>query len=670
MNRKSRDTSSGDGRKNKNHRFFIIAAAFVLLCATFLVTLGMTQYNGPTVSDEDRGLDVRSETVLGERGRIFDRNGVLLVGNSNLYDLIFEYGSMAYDTHGVNSALLRCVALLNSSGNADKRSKDYFPLTGSYPNMALSEDAKNADSNVGFYYNRFLVRNSLDADASVETVIKHFTDKYKLTQKKYSDVQVTELIRLRYDMERVGFGAYQEYVIATGFDPANSEQMSFVTQIKEQKIEGATVIRQRGRVYYNEGYASHILGTIGRITAENVQDYEDYPLDAMVGISGCELAFEEYLRGNDGKRISKYDKDGNLVEQYYDPAPIVGNDIYLTIDIKLQKAAEDSLAEEIERLEYSESGAATALDPETGEVLVIASYPTYEVSQFNRALNGTYAPGSTYKIGSALAALEQGHINSSSEYYCNHVYPHLGGPTCLGTHGYIDVSEAIRVSCNVFFYYVGHQMGLDKVTPYTKRLGLGVRTGIELGESVGTVASKGYCDKIETEWREFDDAAGAIGQSYHLYTPLQLSVYTSSVVNHGKRYEAHLLKTVKSRTGETVLDKTAKVADTVEFSDSTYNTLMSAMHSVVSTSSELSSYFSGIEQTVGGKTGTAETGKYDNALFSGFAPVDKPKIVASCVLEYGEAGSNAAKIVADIFEEYFNPTPDEEETPKDEVEEE
>ena len=671
MNRKSKDTSSGDGHKSKNHRFFIIAAAFLLLCTIFLVTLGMTQYNGPTVSDDDRGLDVRSETVLGERGRIFDRNGVLLVGNSNMYDLIFEYGSMAYDTHGINSALLRCISLLNTSGNADKRSKDYFPLEGSYPNMTLSEDAKNAETDVGYYYNRFLVRNSLDADASVDDVLDHFIKKYKLTQKKYTDAQMNVIIRLRYDMERVGFGAYQEYVLATGFDPNDADQMSFITQIKEQKIEGVTVIRQRGRVYYNEGYASHILGTIGRITAETVEDYEGYPLDAMVGISGCELAFEELLRGNDGKKISKYDKNGNLVEQYYDPAPIVGNDIYLTIDIKLQRAAEDALAEEIERLEHSEAGAATAIDPSTGEVLVVASYPTFEVSQFNRALNGTYAPGSTYKVGSSLAALEEGHISASSEYYCNHVYPELGGPTCLGTHGYLDVSEAIRVSCNVFFYYVGHRMGLDKVTPYTKKLGLGVKTGIELGESVGVVASKGYCEKIETEWREFDDAAGAIGQSYHLYTPLQLSVYTSSIVNHGTRYEAHLLKTVKSRTSETVLEKTATVSDTLEFSDSTYNTLMSAMKSVVS-SSDMSAYFSGVGQTVGGKTGTAQTNSYDNALFTGFASVDdEPKIVASCVLEYGEAGSNASKIVAKIFEEYFHPTPDEEETPvEEEIEEE
>jgi len=667
VNGKSRDICSGNGQKNKNYRFFIIAAVFILINVTFLVTLGIVKKNAPNASNgqnglyDDRDLDIRTETVRGQRGKIYDRNGVLLVEDSHNYDLIFEYGSMAYDANGVNSALLKCVSLINASGFHEKRVKDYFPLDGSYPNMTLSADAKNPETYVGYYFHKFLTRNSLSTSSTAQDVVKFFTDKYKLTENNYSNEQVSELIRIHYDMERVGFGAYQEYVVAEDFNPNDSAQKSFITQIKSSRIEGVTVIRQRERVYHNDGYASHILGKLGKITAENVQDYEDYPLDALVGISGCELAFEEYLRGSDGKLVTKYNKEGIIVEQYYDPAPVVGKNIYLTIDIKLQKAAEDSLAEEIESLEYSESGAATAVDPTTGEVLVIASYPPYEVSQFNRALNGTYAPGSTYKIGSALAALEQSAIDASSKRFCDHVYPSHGGPTCLGTHGSIDVSEAIRVSCNVFFYYLGDEMGLDKITQYTKKLGLGVKTGIELGESVGTIASKGYCEKAELEWRDFDNVSGSIGQSYHLYTPLQLSVYTSSIVNQGTRYEAHLLKKVETHTKEVVFEKEPTVAEKIEFSQYTYNTLMKAMHSVVSTSDEMSSYFSGVDQTVGGKTGTAETGKYDNALFSGFAPVSSPKIVASCVLEYGETGSNASKIVADIFEEYFNPSVDEEE---------
>ena len=332
---------------------------------------------------------------------------------------------------------------------------------------------------------------------------------------------------------------------------------------------------------------------------------------------------------------------------------VEAKNIYLTIDIELQKTAEDALRDAVDTLEYSETGAITAIDPNTGEALVIASHSTE--SSMNFALQGTFAPGSTYKVGSALAALEQGYINSQTTYYCGHTYPHLGGPTCLGTHEDTDVNKAIEVSCNIFFYYVGHNWGLDNITDYTARLGLGVPTGIELGERVGIIASQGYCEEHGLEWGEFDDATGAIGQSKHAYTPLQLSVYTSSVVNGGTRYSAHILKCVKTRGGKTVYETKIQALDNVNISQSTYNTLVNAMRSVVTSSSVLSSHFANVSAAVGGKTGTAETGReVSNALFTGFAPYDDPKIVVSCVLEEGDAGTNAAAVTAKVFEAYFS----------------
>ena len=309
--------------------------------------------------------------------------------------------------------------------------------------------------------------------------------------------------------------------------------------------------------------------------------------------------------------------------------------------------------------------------------MVSASYPTYSQNQFsgvdyyaslasdenmpllNRAIQGTYAPGSVYKVGAALAALEEGLISSSTCYDCQKVYPYFqpNSPTCLGNHGNIDVTEAIEVSCNVFFYYVGHENGLDKITPYTKSLGLGVPTGIELGERSGIVASEQYAQSTEQLWRTIDNATGAIGQSYHLYSPMQLSVYTSTIVNGGTRYSAHFLKTVKDRQGNVIFSKGANVAETVEISSATHSTIKNAMSSVVSENSSLRSYFSKVNATVGGKTGTAQVSANsklpDNALFSGFAPYDEPQIVGSCIIEAGEAGSNASKIVAAVFEEYF-----------------
>ena len=664
-------------KKSYNYRFLALGIVFSVICSTFLIYLGITQIRGMKYYFPRSDDIIRTETVYGERGRIFDRNGKLLVGNTANYNLIFEYGSMADKRKDVNLALLDCISALKETKTADYRAEDYFPLLGSYPNMRIKDSARNENTDIGHYYKRFLNKQKLKENITAEKLCDYFINKYKLWSELYSDSEIGELIRIYYDMERVDFGYYQNYTIAESIDPADPNAKALITMINEKSIEGANFIKQTERVYPYDTYAAHILGRIGKITAENVSQYEDYPLDALVGTSGCEAAFEEYLRGTDGKKISVYNKSGELIDEYYDPKPVVGKDVYLTIDIDLQIAAEDALRDEIERLDYSEAGAATFIDPNNGDVLVSASYPTYSQNQFsgveyyaslatdenmpllNRAIQGTYAPGSVYKVGAALAALEGGFINPNTCYDCQKVYPYYDddAPTCLGLHGEVNVSDAIKDSCNIFFYYVGDQNGLDKITPYTKSLGLGVPTGIELGERIGIIASEDYCKSTNRTWRAIDNATGAIGQSYHLYSPLQLSVYTSTVVNGGTRYSAHFLKEVRDRQGETVYTTETKVAEKVNFSSATHTTIKHAMSRVVDESTVLSRYFSNVDATVGGKTGTAQVSANstlpDNALFSGFAPYDDPEIVGSCILEAGEQGANASKIVAAVFEQYF-----------------
>ena len=661
----------------KDYRFLALCITFSAICAVFLVVLAITQINGAKYYFPRSDDIIKTETVYGERGRIYDRNGKLLVGNSTHYSLIFEYGSMADKRKDVNLALLACLEAVNSTGNAELRAENYFPLIGEYPNMSIKNDARDKTTDVGYYYNRFLSKRKLSENSSADDVCKYFVNKYKLWSENYSDAAIGELIRIYYDMERVDFGYYQNYTIAEGIDPASESGQALITLVREQAIEGANFIKRTERVYPYDTYAAHILGRIGRITAENLDKYQDYPLDALVGTSGCEAAFEEYLRGTDGKKISVYNKQGELIKEYYDPEPVVGKDVYLTIDIDLQIAAEDALKKEIEALDYSESGAATFVNPNNGEILVSASYPTYSQTQFsgveyyaslasdenlpllNRAIQGAYAPGSVYKVGAALAALEEGFIDEYTCYDCQKVYPYYGNdaPTCLGNHGEIDVTEAITVSCNVYFYYVGDQSGIDKITDYTRSLGLGVPTGIELGERIGVIPSEEYCLNTGTAWRAIDNATGAIGQSYHLYSPLQLSVYTSTIANGGTRYSAHFLKEVKDRSGNVIYTSEATVAEKVEFSASTHSTIKNAMSKVVSENDVLKRYFSDVNADVAGKTGTAQvpanSALPDNALFSGFAPYDNPEIVGSCILEAGEAGANASKVVAAVFEQYF-----------------
>ncbi|MBE6546785.1 MAG: hypothetical protein E7668_05035 [Ruminococcaceae bacterium] len=648
-------------------RYLTLGLIFAVLCAAFLITMAVVQLREGGGAAQEEGY-IRTYTVPGVRGEIYDRNGVLLVGNSTGYDLIYEYGAMPDTRREVNLSLLATVEAILETGNGDKLSADCFVLEGTYPKMKLTAAAKDKDSNDFYHFERFCERN--ECEATADGVMSYLKKRYKLSETLYTDEEITHLMRLYYEMERADFGAYASYTVAKD---VNRE---IITRLEESNIEGVNFEIRAERVYPYPGVASHILGQLGRITAENADYYleHDYDLDALVGLSGCEAAFEEWLRGKDGTMVIRYDDRGNQIEKYYETEPQSGNDVYLTIDIDLQRAAEDGLKENVEQIRAADAGAITVLDPDTGEVLAIASYPTYDLTRFddadyyaslladgnlplyNRALQGVYAPGSTYKIGAALAALETNAVNESVTQTCTGIYPHLHNPTCLAEHGEMNVVDAIRESCNVFFYYLGESMGIDAMTDYTRRLGLGTDTGIELSERTGIVAGSAYREENGLmDWQKGDDLSAAIGQSDHGYTPLQLSVYVSSVVNGGTRYNAHLLDSVRAfYTGEILQTTEPQIADRVTISDPTYALLIEAMGQVVSGSDTLSGYFKNLPCATGGKTGTAEVdGKEAYAIYCGFAPLEDPELVVSCIIEEGAVGSRAALAVSRVMEEYF-----------------
>ncbi len=654
-------------KKNKA-RFIVIGACFCAVCIAFVCVLAAVGARGTKLSPHESGY-TRTYTVPGVRGEIYDRNGVKLVGNADTYDIIYEYGAMPDTRAEVNETLASLMKEIEATDNMNRLSSDLYILEGTYPEMVFSDELKDKESKEYEYYQKFLKSHKMSSSAKASDVASYFVSQYKLYTSLYSNEEISALIRIYYEMERVGFGNYQSYTVATG---VNQE---LVTSIKEKNIEGVNFSIRSGRVYTYPGIASHILGRVGKITAETMDYYLDlgYSLDATVGTSGCEQAFEEYMRCSNGIIEIKYDDDGNKISEKYLVEPTSGNDVYLTIDIELQIAAEEALKENVDNIEGSDAGAITVLDPNSGKTLAIASNPTYDLSMFeskayynslvndenlplyNRALQGVYAPGSTYKIGVALAALEMEVIDDKTEYECDRVY-HLG-PTCLGDHGKIDVVGAIRESCNIFFYNLGEKLGIDKVTPYTKKLGLGAETGIELGDKKGIVAGSAYRDETGgAPWLVGDDLNASIGQSDHGYTPLQMSVYMSSIVNGGTRYEATLLDSVKKfHTHETVVKNEVNILDTVEISDTTYDLLIEGMKQVVEGNATLSNdYFADVKEIVGGKTGTAEVaGKKDYAIFCGFAPLYSPEIVITCVLEEGVYGQRAAYSVGKVMERYF-----------------
>ncbi len=663
--------------KKKNisgFRYASLAIAFAAVCVIFLIVMAAVQLKGPVNDYVPKNEGTRTVSVSGLRGQIYDKNGKLLVGNSTSYSLVYEYGAMPTNASEINPELLTVLKALKDTGNYDKLSEDLFPIDGIYPDVRYRSAVSDKSSEEYRYLSRVLERRKLEEDITAVQLAEFYINKFGLDEDKYSSTEVMELMRIWYEMDRVGFGEYQSYTIAENV----SDEL--VTRLGEAGLQGLVFKTVSERVYYYPGVASHILGRVGKITAENVEYYSDlgYPMDAYVGVSGCESAFEAILHGQDGKMVIEYDDDGNITKKYYEKQPISGNDIWLTIDIDLQIAAEKGLAESAALADTSKGGALTAMDPNTGAVLAIASYPTYDLTRFsedgyyaslladentplvNRALSGLYAPGSTYKIGVALAALEQQQTDTDYSCICDGVYHDLGNPKCNGIHGEsVDISLAIQESCNIFFYELGRKMGIDSITSYTSRLGLGVQTGIELTDKSGLVASPAYREQNNLNtWGERDDLSAAIGQSDHSYTPLQLSVYMSSIVNGGKRYTAHILDSERHfYTDEALSEYTPTIAETVSFSDATYKTLMDSMELVVSQNSEVRRHFSGLPEgiTVGGKTGTAERAGYeDNALFCGFAPVESPKIVVSCIIEEGQHGYNAALAVARVMEAYFS----------------
>ena len=649
------------------------AILFALILTVFLVVLAVVQIKGNRDPLSD-GTITRTVTVSGPRGEIYDCNGKLLVGNEPSYDLIFEYGAMPDTRREINASLLAILEALSQTGNGDRLADDYYVLEGTYPDLKFCAELSDKDSNEYYYYKRFLQSHNFnEKKTTAEDVTSYLVSRYKLSSSLYTNEEITALLRLLYEMERVDFGAYQSYTVATNVN------MAMITRIEEKGIEGATFTTGSARVYTYPGVASHILGRVGKITAENAEYYRalGYPMNASVGIEGCEKQFEEWLRGTDGTMVIKYDELGNVMEKYYETEPVGGNDVYLTIDIDLQIAAEEALAENVQSIETAKGGACTVLDPNTGAVLAAATYPTYDLTRFddasyvasllenpsspflNRAINGVYAPGSTYKMGVALAALQSGAIDTHTCYECYGIYPDYGNPRCTYVHEpthTIDLSLAIQSSCNVFFFSILDKAmdNISQVTSYTTRLGLGVPTGIELPEAIGTVAGPGYSAN-NTIWSKALDLSASIGQSDHAYSPLQMSVYTATIVNGGTRYSAHILDSVKTfYSGDVLYQTETKILDSGILTPETHAVLIDAMARVVSENETVRYRMRAVPVTVGGKTGTAEyAGKTDYALFTGFAPLDSPEIVATCVIDEGQHGYYASETVAAVFEKYF-----------------
>lgn len=505
-----------------------------------------------------------------------------------------------------------------------------------------------------------------------------------------SDADARTLVGLYYSMRRVNFSNNATFTLA------ENVSMDLIAYIKEhhQQYTGVDVQSEAVRKY-DTTYAAHLLGTVGPMFTEEwigtdnggpYQSKEGYTMNDTIGKSGLEAALEEYLHGTAGSRTVETDLGGDSLTDHTNTyAPEPGDNVITTIDLELQQVAEDSLAEYLS--DYQRGGAAVALDPDTGEVLVMASYPTYDLENYNkdydkissdsrspelnRATGGLYPPGSTFKVLTAIAALEEGIIDANTTYVCDGKFEYGGVTFPCNNHEQpmtLDVTQAIKYSCNVFFYNVGKELTGEHLEQWCDRFGLGNVTGIEIGERAGQAAgpiereANRKNDPSLREWQGGDDVNAAIGQSDNLFTPLQLANYMAAVVNGGTLYQPTLVKNIKTYDySDVVQEEEPTVIGTIEFSDATRNLVMQGMSEVTAEGGTAATTFADYPIKVGGKTGSAEMTErkdgveinYTNGLFVAFAPFDDPEIVICVVGEGAGHGSSVAPVVRDILDAYF-----------------
>lgn len=477
---------------------------------------------------------------------------------------------------------------------------------------------------------------------------------------------------------------------------AEDVDVDFITRVKELGIKGVEIETSSVRKYETE-FAAHLLGRVAAMNADEVDYYmglnEGYTQNDYVGREGAELAFESYLHGTPGERAVERNEDGKITSSVWltdeetgeAKVPEPGDNVFLTIDIELQQMVEELLAERVPGLSDEVVGAACVVQlVDTGEILAAASYPTFSLTTYsedynqnyndprkpflNRAFQGLYPPGSTFKMITAIAGLEEGIIEPSTiiRDLGRYTYWSTPQPMCWiyrqggGTHGLVNVTRAIEVSCNYFMYDVGRRLGIDKLDEYAAMFGLGQKTGVELYEESGVVASPAFTESLGGTWYEGNVLSVAIGQESTQVTPIQLTNFISTLVNGGTRYSTHLLKTVKSSDfSQVVYEYEPQVQDEINIAPENLEAVTEGMRELTTGDGSLASAFRNLPFEVGAKTGSAQVSSTSdsNAVFVCYAPYDDPEIAISLVVEHGGSGSVLASLAAEILAYYFT-TPD------------
>lgn len=679
---------------NSKARFIVIKIIVAIMCAAVIFKLFDLQ-----VMKGEQYLEVATSRLTtnivekAPRGEILDRYGTALVTNKVGYSVVMQKTDMSDEELNETIKKLVDILYLNHVEYYDSLPISFAPYTFEFEDT--DEDGSVEREWSEWFKNNKYTGKKIDQTMNADSVIKAYKEIYKVSD-NYTEDEQRRIIGIRYEADTRGFSQTSPFTVA---DDVGVET---VTEIKERQNEfhGVSITNNYVREYNMPGIATHILGRTGKISSEEYEKYKEsgYGYNDIIGKQGIEKWAESYLRGKDGTTGSLKKVSGNEVIIADDIEPVPGNYVVLTIDSELQKVAEESLERTIKRIQASggikekdgadcNAGAAVVIDVKTGDALAVASNPTYDMTTFNedyqkliendakpmwnRTVSGLYSPGSTFKPLVAIAALQSGNLRVNEIIEDKGVYKYYDDyqPVCWiwseyqTTHGKQNVSQALENSCNYFFYEVGRRMGIDTIDEYAAKFGLGESTGIELEEETsGHMASPEYKKEIiknitSQDWYGGDTLQAAIGQSYSLFTPMQLANYTAAIANGGTRFKVNLIKSIRSSNdGSVVKEFLPVIEDELDIDDDIIDAVKDGMKKVADEGSA-AELFANYPIEIGGKTGTAQLGNgSNNAVFIAFAPFDDPEIAVAVVLEHGVRGTNAGDVAKDIFNKYFNLT--------------
>lgn len=556
-------------KQDSNIRFNIIMFLIYIIGIILLAQLFNLQILKGDEYREQSNTRLTRETVQeAARGNIYDRTGEKLVSSNMQFNLALYKTKI--DNKTLNDTILNILNTLNNNGDS---AIDNLPIKVEPFEFTIEGESLE-------YWKSL---NKLKEDATAEDCFNVLKEKYKIENENIQDVR--KIMQVRYEISSKGYSSTKTVEIAKNISRESMLQISE----KSADFPGINIVT-KPTVNYNLGStASHILGTIGKITESELEGKEDkYGINDIIGKDGIQYIFEDYLKGENGVKQIDMAVDGTVTDEYTTKEAVSGSNVVLTIDANLQKKAEEALENDIKKIAtggYAEtsdakSGAVVVMNVKNGEILAMASYPDYEPQLFadgisvekyneyvnseekplfNRAISGAYAPGSTFKMITAIAGLETNSITPSEKINDIGVYPRGHNPVCWyytsfhTGHGYLNVSDAIKQSCNYFFYEVGYRIGIDNLAKYASYFGLGKKTGVELtGEATGSLACKEIVENDGNEWYLADTLSAAIGQSFNNFTPIQMAKYISMLTNGGNPIDVTIVKDIIKPDGSKV----------------------------------------------------------------------------------------------------------------------